>query len=169
MTARRRLIRSEIGDGSARVRGGRGSGPFDGSAVFQAIPDSRPSQHATFMAAIHSRTRVKNTSDPKTIRSLCKHLLLADMTLDLATQLCGRQIPHALVEPLLPWVELGLSYTVSPGAYRCDYLRKRSERPQIFTLESVPLFLLQFLLFITETPYYVSSTPSVPSPQACIL
>lgn len=28
MGARRTLIRSEIGDGSARVRGGRGSGPF---------------------------------------------------------------------------------------------------------------------------------------------
>jgi hypothetical protein len=142
---------------------------FDGSAVFQAIPGSRPSQHATFVAAIHLPTRVKNTNDPKTIRLLRKHLLLADMTLDLATQLCGCQIPNALVEPLLPWVELGLSYTVSPGAYRRDYLRKRSERPQIFTLESIPLFLLQFLLFITETRYYVLSTPSVPRPRACIL
>lgn len=142
---------------------------FDGSAVFQAIPGSRPSQHATSVAAIHLPTRVKNTSDPKTIRSFRKHLLPADMTLNLANQLCGRQIPNALIEPLMPWVELGLSYTVYPGAYRRDHLRKRSERPQIFTLESIPLFLLQFLLFITETPYYVSSTPSVPSPQACIL
>lgn len=62
------LIRSEIGDVSARVRGGRGSGPFDGSAVFQAIPGSRPSQHATFVPPIQLLTHVKNTNDTKTIR-----------------------------------------------------------------------------------------------------
>lgn len=86
------LIRAEIGDVSARVRGGRGSGPFDGSAVFQAIPGSRPSQHTTFVPAIQLPTHVKNTSDTKTIRLIRKHLRLTDVMLGLATQPCGFRI-----------------------------------------------------------------------------
>jgi hypothetical protein len=83
---------------------------LDGFVWFQAIPGSQPSQHATFVPAYQLPTHAENRSDTKMIRSLRKHLLLTDMTLDFATQPCGRQTLHPLVEPLLPWVEIGLWY-----------------------------------------------------------